>query len=64
MAKYRVLNPSEEVIDTKEFTSSQDAYEWFSNIEVPSNELGYRMEVDHDGEWAMFDQTDGADSTS
>ncbi|MDR2280221.1 MAG: hypothetical protein LBE07_05100 [Gordonia sp. (in: high G+C Gram-positive bacteria)] len=62
MARYRVLNPNEEVIDTKEFTNAQDAYDWFSEIEVPSHVVGYRMEVDQDGKWTMFDQTDIADS--
>ncbi|MCF8587811.1 hypothetical protein [Gordonia liuliyuniae] len=63
MATYRVLNPDEQVIDTKEFDSAQDAYEWFSNIEVPSHMIGFRMEVDQDGEWVMFDQTDSTGSS-
>ena len=59
MATYRVLDPREEVIDTKDFESAQKAYEWFHDIEVPNHELGYRMEVRHDdGSWHMFDQTD------
>lgn len=62
MTQYRVLNPDEEVIDTKDFNNAQDAYEWFANREVPSGELGYRMEVNADGNWKMFDQTDGTRS--
>ncbi|MFC3244516.1 hypothetical protein ACFOJ6_22165 [Gordonia humi] len=51
------------MIETAEFENAQDAYEWFHQIEVPSHVIGYRMEVDQDGQWTMFDQTDGADST-
>lgn len=58
MARYRVLNPDEEVIDTKDFDNAQDAYDWFAGIEVPSHAIGFRMEVDQGGEWVMFDQTD------
>jgi hypothetical protein len=63
MAQYRVLDPNEAVIDTKEFANASDAYDWFNTVEVPSDKLGYRMEVQHDdGEWHMFDQTDGTQS--
>jgi hypothetical protein len=62
MAQYRVLNPNEDVVDTKDFNNAQDAYEWFSTQEVPSGELGYRMEVNVDGNWKMFDQSDGTRS--
>ena len=63
MSKYRVLDPNEEVIDTKEFANASDAYAWFDTVEVPSDKLGYRMEVQEtDGKWHMFDQTDGTQS--
>jgi hypothetical protein len=62
MAKYRVLDPNETVIDTKDFENASDAYEWFAKVEVPSDKLGYRMEVEDEGEWRMFDQTDGTGS--
>lgn len=62
MTEYRVLNPDEEVIDVKDFNNAEDAYHWFAEKEVPSGELGYRMEVNSDGNWKMFDQSDGTRS--
>jgi hypothetical protein len=62
MAEYRVLNPDEDVIDKVEFNNAEDAYEWFKNREVPSGQLGFRMEVNVDGDWRFFDQTDGTNS--
>lgn len=62
MAQYRVLNPDKEVIEVKEFESAQHAYEWFSDIEIPSHMIGFRMEVKQNGEWVMFDQMDSTGS--
>lgn len=43
MATYRVLNPHGDVVDAK----------------ADNSELGWRMEVDVDGDWRFFDDTEG-----
>jgi hypothetical protein len=44
MANYRVLKPQGEVVATKD---------------IANTELGWRMEVEPDGEWSFFDDTEG-----
>lgn len=59
MADYRVLNPAGDVVDTKDFDNASEAYEWFMNSKADNTELGWRLEVNHDGEWAFVDDTEG-----
>lgn len=59
MSTYRVLNPQGEVVATKDTSSADDAHAWFVDNKADKTELGWRMEVDIDGDWRFFDQTDG-----
>lgn len=51
MATYRVLNPKGDVVATKDIDSADKAHAWFADEAVDGNELGWRMEVEADGEW-------------
>lgn len=60
MATYRVLNPTGDVVDTKDIESADDAHAWFVDQKADNSELGWRMEVEtDDGGWAFFDDTEG-----
>lgn len=59
MARFRVIGPHGEIIATKTFGSAEEAHAWFMHSVARSPELGWRMEVDDDGEWAFFDDTGG-----
>ena len=59
MAEYRVLDPHGEVVATKEIESADDAHAFFVDSVADNSELGWRMEVNDDGEWAFFDDTEG-----
>jgi|GraSoiStandDraft_30_1057271.scaffolds.fasta_scaffold1154510_1 hypothetical protein len=58
MAKFRIVDPHGGIVATKSFDSAEAAYAWFT-ASIGSSELGWRMEVDDDGEWAFFDDTEG-----
>ena len=60
MAKYRVLDPKGEVVETKDIDSADDAHAWFIDKKADNSELGWRLEVDHDGEWAFVSDTEGS----
>lgn len=60
MANYRVLNPKGDVVDTKEIASAEDAHAWFVDQKANNDELGWRMEVENDGEWSFFDDSEGS----
>lgn len=62
MATYRVIDPKGDVVDTKDIDSAQDAHAWFVDARADNSELGWRMEVSHDGEWHFFDDTEGSPS--
>ncbi|MBI2702951.1 hypothetical protein A9W98_16045 [Mycobacterium gordonae] len=62
MAEYRVIDPRGEVVATKEIESADDAHAWFVDSRADNSELGWRMEVNADGDWAFFDDTEGASS--
>ncbi len=50
MATYRVINPPKgDVVDTKDIESAEDAHAWFVDSRADDSELGWRMEVEHDG---------------
>ena len=59
MPRFRVIGPHGEIIAMKNFASAEAAHAWFMNSVAGSSELGWRMEVDDDGEWAFFDDTGG-----
>jgi hypothetical protein len=60
MANYRVLNPQGEVTATKEIASAEDAHAWFVDNKADNTELGWRMEVEDDGDWSFFDDSEGS----
>jgi hypothetical protein len=60
MANYRVLNPKGEVVATKDIKSAEDAHAWFVDNKADNTELGWRMEVEDDGNWSFFDDTEGS----
>lgn len=59
MARFRVIGPHGEIIAIKDFASAEAAHAWFMNSVARTSELGWRMEVDDEGEWAFFDDTGG-----
>ncbi len=59
MADYRVLDPTGDVVATKNIESADDAYNWFIEEKADNSELGWRLEVDHDGDWAFVDDSEG-----
>ncbi|OBK81265.1 hypothetical protein A5649_11365 [Mycolicibacter heraklionensis] len=59
MSTYRVLDPRGEVVDTKDIASAEDAHAWLVDVKADNTELGWRMEVDLDGQWRFFDDTEG-----
>jgi hypothetical protein len=58
MPKFRIVDPHGGVVATKNFDSAEAAHAWFT-ASIGSSELGWRMEVDDDGQWAFFDDTEG-----
>lgn len=60
MAEYRVLNPEGKEVATKDIESAEDAHAWFVDQAADNSELGWRMEVKSDGQWAFFDDSEGA----
>ncbi|MGE2816346.1 hypothetical protein ACQI5H_14575 [Mycobacterium heidelbergense] len=62
MATYRVLNPTGEVVATKDIESAGDAHAWFVDTKADNSELGWRMEVERDGDWHFFDDSEGEQS--
>jgi hypothetical protein len=60
MATYRVLNPKGDIVETKDIESAEDAHAWFVDQRADNSELGWRMEVENDGEWSFFDDTEGS----
>jgi hypothetical protein len=59
MALFRVIDPHGRIVATKKFDSAAAAYPWFIDSIAGSSELGWRMEVEDEGHWAFFDDTDG-----
>ncbi len=60
MATYRVINPHGDVVETKDIESAQDAHAWFVDQKADNSELGWRMEVQSEGGWSFFDDSEGA----
>lgn len=59
MPAFRVIDPRGRVVATKNFANAEAAYAWFVNSVGANTELGWRMEVNDDGRWAFFDDTEG-----
>ena len=62
MAVYRVINPQGEVVEEKDIESADKAHAWLVDQKADDDELGWRLEVNDDGQWRFFDQTDGTPS--
>lgn len=59
MAECRVIDPHGRVVATQNFADAEAAHAWFVHSVGGSTELGWRMEVNDDGQWAFFDDTEG-----
>ena len=59
MAEFRVIDPRGRVVATKDFVNAESAHAWFIHSIGGNTELGWRMEVNDDGQWASFDDTQG-----
>jgi hypothetical protein len=59
MAEFRVIDPHGEIVAAKDFASAEAAHAWFIGFITDDSELGWRMEVNDDGKWAFFDDTQG-----
>ncbi|MGO9383491.1 MAG: hypothetical protein ACLP4W_15750 [Mycobacterium sp.] len=59
MAEFRVIDPHGVVVAAKNFASAEAAHAWFIDSIADDSELGWRMEVNDDGQWAFFDDTQG-----
>lgn len=53
------MDPRGHVVAIKNFVSAEAAHAWFINSIADKSELGWRMEVNDDGQWANFDDTEG-----
>lgn len=54
------MNPQGEVVATKDIDTAADAHAWFVDSVADNSQLGWRMEVNDDGDWSFFDDTEGA----
>lgn len=59
MPQFRAIDPHGHVVASKDFASAEAAYAWFVDAMGGNSELGWRMEVEDDGRWAFFDDTQG-----
>jgi hypothetical protein len=59
MSEFRAIDPRGVVVASKDFANAEAAHTWFIGIIADSSELGWRMEVNDDGQWAFFDDTGG-----
>jgi hypothetical protein len=59
MVGFRILDPRGEIVATKDFADAEAAHTWFIEAIPANSELGWRMEVNDDGAWALFDDTQG-----
>ncbi|MCV7077028.1 hypothetical protein H7I94_16135 [Mycobacterium szulgai] len=59
MPEFRVITPQGKIVATKNFDNAEAAYAWFIRSVGANSELGWRMEVNDEGEWAFFDDTGG-----
>jgi hypothetical protein len=59
MPDFRAIDPHDAVVATKSFPDAETAHVWFIGIIADRSKLGWRMEVNDDGQWAHFDNTGG-----
>jgi hypothetical protein len=59
MPEFRVIDPRGRVVAAKNFANAEAAHAWFVTSVDGNTELGWRMEVNDDGQWAFFDDTEG-----
>jgi hypothetical protein len=59
MAEFRLIDPRGGIVATKNFSSAEAAHAWFIDSIPDNSELGWRMEVNDEGQWAFFDDTEG-----
>ncbi|HIW96850.1 MAG TPA: hypothetical protein H9867_10315 [Candidatus Corynebacterium gallistercoris] len=65
MSEFRILNAKKDVVDSAEFDSNEQAYDWFKEQPAAADDsLGYGLETKVDGEWQFVDQTEGGTNTS
>jgi len=57
MARYRVISPKGHVVATKEIESAEVAHAWFVDAKADNSELGWRMEVQHNGDDGISSMT-------
>lgn len=60
MANYRVSDPTGKVVAESAFDNADEAHDWFIESKADNTELGWRIEVEHDGEWSFFEDSEGA----
>lgn len=58
MTQYRIVDPDGEVVEQTDLPDYTAAHTWFKT-RVPGDDLGYRIEVDENGEWMMIESADG-----
>jgi hypothetical protein len=59
MAEFRVIDPHGKIVATKDFATAEAAHAWFDHAIANNSELGWRLEVNDEGTWAFFDDTEG-----
>jgi uncharacterized protein YfaS (alpha-2-macroglobulin family) len=59
MAEFRVVDPRGKVVGTNNFATAEAAHAWFDHAIPDNSELGWRLEVNDEGKWAFFDDTQG-----
>jgi hypothetical protein len=59
MAEFRVIDPQGKIVATKNFATAEAAHAWFDDTSANNSELGWRLEVNDEGKWAFFDDTQG-----
>ena len=52
MVEFRVIDPRGKIVATKKFASAEAAHAGFVDVIGDDSELGWRMEVSDEGEWA------------
>ncbi len=59
MTVFRAIDPHGVIVATRDFDNAEDAHRWFAETVAGRCQLGWRMEVCDDGQFAGFDDTGG-----
>lgn len=59
MTVFRAIDPQGQVVASRSFDNAEDAHRWFADFIAGRYQVGWRMQVDDDGQWAGFDDTGG-----